>query len=96
MYSLITMNCFDDDDDDFAGNFVLLRHFQHCIGHITMGSFMGRENQYMQLVKVLYCKRGERQVTTAPPWPPILLEKIRSFIFDLNDEHKDFLTFYKN
>ena len=28
----------------------------HCIGHIMMGSFMGRPNQYIQLVKVLYCK----------------------------------------
>ena len=29
----------------------------HCTGHITMGScFMGRGNQYIQLVKVLYCK----------------------------------------
>ena len=28
----------------------------HCIGHITMGSFMGRGNQYIQLVKVLQCK----------------------------------------
>ena len=30
--------------------------FQHCIGHIRTGSFMGRGNQYLQLVKVLYCK----------------------------------------
>ena len=28
----------------------------HCIGHITMGSWKGRGNQYTQLVKVLYCK----------------------------------------
>ena len=28
----------------------------HFIGHIMMGSIMGRGNQYMQLVKVLYCK----------------------------------------
>ena len=28
----------------------------HCIGHIITGSFMGRGNQYIQLVKVLYCK----------------------------------------
>ena len=28
----------------------------HCIGHITTGSFMGRGNQYIQLVKVLRCK----------------------------------------
>ena len=29
--------------------------FQHCTDYITMGSFMGRGNQYIQLVKVLYC-----------------------------------------
>ena len=28
----------------------------HCMSHITTGSFMGRGNQYIQLVKVLYCK----------------------------------------
>ena len=28
----------------------------HCIGHITTGCFMGRGNQYIQLVKVLYYK----------------------------------------
>ena len=32
------------------------RRFQHCTGHITVGSFVGRGNQYIQLVKVLYCK----------------------------------------
>ena len=32
-----------------------LCNFQHCTGHITMGSFVGRGNQYIQLVKVLYC-----------------------------------------
>ena len=34
----------------------VLRRFQHCTGHIMTGSFMGRGNQYIQLVKVLYCK----------------------------------------
>ena len=28
----------------------------HYIGHIMMGSFMGRGNQYIQLVKLLYYK----------------------------------------
>ena len=28
----------------------------HCVGHSTTRSFMGRGNQYIQLVKVLYCK----------------------------------------
>ena len=28
-------------------------YFPHCTPRITTGSFAGRENQYMQLVKVL-------------------------------------------
>ena len=36
--------------------FGVLRRFQHCTGHITMGSWKGRGNQYIQFVKVLYCK----------------------------------------
>ena len=36
--------------------FGVLHCFQHCTGHITMGSLKGRGNQYIQLVKVLYCK----------------------------------------
>ena len=36
--------------------FGVLRHFQHCTGHNTTGSCEGRGNQYIQLVKVLYCK----------------------------------------
>ena len=35
---------------------VLMSPSTDCIGHITMGSFMGRGNQHIQLVKVLYCK----------------------------------------
>ena len=31
-------------------------HFQHCIGHITTGSWKGRGNQYIRFVMVLYCK----------------------------------------
>ena len=34
---------------------VLLR-FQHCTGHITTGSWKGRGYQYIQFVRVLYCK----------------------------------------
>ena len=62
--------------------FGVLCHFQHCIGNITMGTLVGRGNQYIQLVKVLYCKLttigkqlpltlevGGECVTTAPPWP---------------------------
>ena len=36
--------------------FGVLCRFQHYTGHITTGSWKGRGNQYMQLVKVLYCK----------------------------------------
>ena len=36
--------------------FGVLHRFQHCTGHITTGSWEGRGNQYIQLVKVLYCK----------------------------------------
>ena len=33
--------------------FGILRRFQHCAGHITMGSWKGRGNQYIQFVRVL-------------------------------------------
>ena len=36
--------------------FGVLRRFQHCTGHITMGSWKGRGNQYIQSIRVLYCK----------------------------------------
>ena len=36
--------------------FGVLRCFQHCTGHIMTGSWKDRGNQYIQLVKVLYCK----------------------------------------
>ena len=36
--------------------FGVLCCFQHCTGHITTGSWKGRGNQYIQLVKALYCK----------------------------------------
>ena len=36
--------------------FGVLRHFQHCTGHISTGSWKGRGNQYIQFVRVLYCK----------------------------------------
>ena len=34
----------------------VLRRFQHCTGHITTGSWKGGGNQYIQFVRVLYCK----------------------------------------
>ena len=36
--------------------FGVLHHFQHCTGHIMTGSWKGRGNQYIQFVRVLYCK----------------------------------------
>ena len=33
---------------------VVLHRFPHCTGHVTMGSWKARGNQYIQLVKVLY------------------------------------------
>ena len=39
-----------------------------CIGRITTGSFMGRGNQYIQLVKVLHCKllTNDKQLPAFP------------------------------
>ena len=36
--------------------FGVLRRFQHCTGHIMTGSWKGRGNQYIEFVRVLYCK----------------------------------------
>ena len=36
--------------------FGVLHRFQHRTGHITMGSWKGRGNQYIQFIRVLYCK----------------------------------------
>ena len=36
--------------------FQVLHCFKDCTGHITMGSFVGRGKQNIQLVRVLYCK----------------------------------------
>ena len=36
--------------------FLVLHRFQHCTGHITTGNWKGRGNQYIQFVRVLYCK----------------------------------------
>ena len=40
----------------FVCLFGVLRRFQHCTGHITTGSWKGTGNQYIQFVRVLYCK----------------------------------------
>ena len=50
IYFLYLLSC------HFIYLFGVLRHFQHCTGHITMGSWKGRGNQYFQFVRVLYCK----------------------------------------
>ena len=59
--------------------FRVLRRFQHCTGHITTGSWKGRGNQYIQFVRVLYCKlpTSGKQLPAFPleavlgiePWP---------------------------
>ena len=43
----------------YRGEFYLfgvLRRFQHCTGHITIGSWKGRGNQYIEFARVPYCK----------------------------------------
>ena len=59
--------------------FEVLHRFQHCTGHITTGSWKGRGNQYIQFVRVLYCKllTNGKQLPAFPheavpgiePWP---------------------------
>ena len=44
------------DRTGFIYLFGVLHCFQHCTGHITTGSWNGRGNQYIQFVRVLYCK----------------------------------------
>ena len=48
--------------------FEVLCLFQHCRGHIMTGRFVGRGNQYIQLVRVLYCKlpSNGQQLLTFP------------------------------
>ena len=57
--------------------FEVLCHFQHCTGHITMGSWKGRGNQYIQFVWVLYCKLP----TNSKQLPAFPLEAIATNIF---------------
>ena len=46
----------------------VLRHFQHCTGHITTGSWKGRGNQYIQFMRVMYCKlpTNDKQLPAFP------------------------------
>ena len=48
--------------------FGVLHRFQHCTGHITTGSWKGRGNQYIQFVRILYCKlpTNGKQLPTFP------------------------------
>ena len=69
----ITVKFLNKFISDFYGHIIyflfgFLRHFQHFTDHITMGSFVGRGNQYIQLVKVLYCKlpTSGKQLATLP------------------------------
>ena len=48
--------------------FGVLCLIQHCTGHIMTGSWKGRENQYIQLVKVLYCKLQQQATSSFPTW----------------------------
>ena len=50
--------------------FEVLRRFQHCPGHIMMGSSKGRGNQYIQFVRAVYCKLP----TNGKPLPAFPLE----------------------
>ena len=66
--------------------FGVLCGFQHCTGHITMGSWKGRGNQYIQFVRVLYCKlpTNGKQLPAFPleaipgiePWPQRLEARV--------------------
>ena len=48
--------------------FGVLHRFQHCTGHITMGSWKGRRNQYIQFIRALYCKlpTNDKQLPAFP------------------------------
>ena len=48
--------CSTRSSTNFIYLFGALRRFQHCTGHTTTGSCEARGNQYIQWVKVLYCK----------------------------------------
>ena len=66
-------------DFDFIYLFWVLCRFQHCTGDITTGSWKGRGNQYIEFVRVLYCKlptNGKqlpafphKALTGIEPWP---------------------------
>ena len=53
--------------------FGVLRRFQHCTGDVTTGSWKGRGNQYIQFIRVLYCKLP----TNGKQLPAFPLETVR-------------------
>ena len=57
----------------FVCLFGVLRRFQHCIGHITTGSWKGRGNQYIEFTGVVYCKLP----TNSKQLPAFPLEPVR-------------------
>ena len=69
--------------------------FQHCTGHVTMASWKGRGNEYIQFVRVLYCKlpTNAKQlpqvftcVTSAVSWCHLC------YVCNLNIDHEYFLN----
>ena len=52
--------------------FGVLRRFQDCTGHITMGSWKGRGNQYIEFVRDVYCKL----LTNGKQLPALPLEAV--------------------
>ena len=46
----------DANISTFIYLFGVLCRFQHCTGYITTSSWKGRGNQYIQFIRVLYCK----------------------------------------
>ena len=52
--------------------FGVLHGFQHCTGHITTGSWKGRGNQYIEFIRVLYCKL----LTNGKQLPAVPLEAV--------------------
>ena len=57
--------------------FVVLRRFQHCTGHMLADSWKDRGNQYIQLLRVLYCKLPTNgKQLPAQRWEAIVLPSI--------------------
>ena len=70
--------------------FGVLRCFQNCTGHTMTGSFVGRENPYIQLIKVPHCKLP----TNGKQLPAFPLEVGREANPDLRDGRRDCYHIY--